>query len=311
MKKTKTCIVTYPGCMKSAVYGLQEMLELTNALCERQKLPIRFETSIVDVALIEDATTNFQVVVLPPNIEGKYYLNPSQKLIEWLTVQHQGGGILCSTCAGAFILAATQLLNDRTVTTHWDLAPLFRTQFSNVSLDAGKILINNGDIITAGGLMAWLDLGLELVAGFTNLHIVRELGKVMVLDTGHREQRYYQSFKPNFDHGDSDILKSQHHLQTNYGNGISISSLARLCYLTERTYLRRFVKATGMKPSEYLQRIRIQKACEQLETTTNTIEVIAHQTGYADSGAFRKLFTKTMGLSPGAFRRRFRASQNS
>lgn len=153
--------------------------------------------------------------------------------------------------------------------------------------------------------MAWMDLGLELVAEFSNASIMRELGKLMVVDTGQREQRFYKSFVPPLNHGDQDILRAQHFLQSNYATAITIVDLASLGCLGERTFLRRFTKATGDKPTHYLQKLRIQKACEQLESTRDTIEHIAYGVGYEDTSAFRKTFIKIMGLTPKGFRSRF------
>ena len=156
--------------------------------------------------------------------------------------------------------------------------------------------------------MSWVDLGLELVAQFTKTSTMRQLGKMLVVDTGGREQRYYQSFSPKWDHGDLAIVKAQQILQSRYKNGVSVKFLAEVAHLTERTFLRRFVKATGLKPNEYLQRIRIQKACELLEETNIPFEKIGFDVGYGDISACRKVFVKIMGLSPSAFRQRFSAS---
>jgi transcriptional regulator GlxA family with amidase domain len=75
--------------------------------------------------------------------------------------------------------------------------------------------------------------------------------------------------------------------------------------LTERTFMRRFRKATGLKPTEYCQRLRVGKAREMLEFTGRSVDEIAWSVGYGDTSSFRKVFYKVMGLSPGEYRRRF------
>ena len=153
--------------------------------------------------------------------------------------------------------------------------------------------------------MSWLDLGLELVAQFTHPSIMRQLGKTLIVDTGSREQKYYQSFVPKLDHGNKAILKVQHYVQTHFAGAISISQLAELACLSERTFLRHFVQATGIKPTEYLQRLRIQKACDYIETSTSTFDTISMDVGYEDNSAFRKTFRKITGLTPSEFKKRF------
>jgi len=178
-------------------------------------------------------------------------------------------------------------------------------QFPKVQVNSEKILINDGDIITAGGLMSWIDLGLELVAQFTQPAIMRQLGKYLIVDTGPREQSYYQNFNPILDHGDKTILNIQHFIRANFQQALMVAKLAQQCHMTERTFLRHFVTATGFKPNEYIQRLRIQKACDLLETTNLTFEAISLEVGYEDTSACRKAFVKITGLTPKDFKRRF------
>jgi len=309
-------IVNYPKVMQSSLYGLEELFLLANQLGEQHELQQHFSVSLFDLASVEQSLTglgrgksvsSLQIVIIPPSVDGDYYLSPEQDLQDWILKQHASGAVMCSACAGAFVLAATGLLNNRPATTHWGLAAGFENQFPAVKLDINKILINEGDIITAAGLMSWIDLGLELVAQFMNPSIMRQLGKILIVDTGMREQRYYQSFTPRMDHGDQAVLKAQHHLQQNFHKPVKVSALSRLSILTERTFLRRFVKATGFKPIQYLQRLRIQKACNMIESSNDTFESISFSVGYEDASAFRKTFLKIVGLTPRDFKRRFSA----
>ena len=322
MSKTsvKIGIITYPGCMASAVQGLKEVFLLANGICKRSGVQRHFSVELHSVEMIRQSLRTvgqkhapdlLQIIIVPPNIEGDYYLNPDQPLIDWLLKHHANGCIVCSACAGAFILAATGLLDQRETTTHWILATEFSNQYPEVLLDTNKILINDGDIITAGGLMSWVDLGLELVAQFANANVMRQLGKLLVVDTGLREQRYYKSFTPKLDHGDHEILRAQHYLQSNYDKPITVATLSGLCFLSERTFLRHFVKATGFKPIQYLQKLRIQKGCELLETTNSPVDTISLKVGYEDTSAFRKTFVKIVGLTPRDFKSRFAGSHNA
>ncbi|MGZ3790512.1 MAG: GlxA family transcriptional regulator [Bacteriovorax sp.] len=305
-------IINYPGAMQSAVHGIKEMLLLAN---KTGNLPPgqRFTINIYDLAYVEQNIDRIQkqrtskagqVLIIPPCIEGEYYLSPDQTLKDWILKYHAQGTMICSICAGTFILAATGLLKDRPATSHWGLAPLFLDTYPEIHLDVDKIVINDGDIITAGGLMSWIDLGLELVAQLPNISLMRQLGKYLVVDTASREQRYYQIFTPKLDHRDKEILKVQYYLQAHLKKLITIEALSKLCILTERTFLRRFVKATGLKPTEYLQRLRVQKACELIETTNLSLEGISFKVGYQDTSSFRKVFLKIMGLTPGDFKKK-------
>ncbi len=307
MKKINIAIVNYPGASKASVYGLQELFEMANRASIELDVECRFHADIIDWKEGVTQDDEFEVVILPPSGAQQYYLSPSQALTSWLFEQHKAGAVVASACAGAFVLAHADLLNNKACTTHWGLAGLFRDRFSNVTLKPESILINEGSIITAGGMMSWLDLGLELVSQLSSPTVMRLLGKMLVVDTGAREQRFYQQFTPNFQHGDSAVLSAQHYMAEHFSHVISNQALSEISCLTERTLQRRFQKATGLNLNQYLQHLRVQKACDLLESSNLAFEVIAYQVGYQDASAFRKVFIKTMGLAPKAFRARFSA----
>lgn len=308
MDQIDIVILQYDGAMQSAILGLEEMFMLANQLQSDNPSKVLFCVKAC-TTIANDHTP--RIVIVPPCIEDECYRAVSDVLIAQLSASHQRGSVLCSVCAGAFLLARTGLLHGRPATTHWLLTDDFKTQFPTVFLDANKILIDDGDLITAGGLMAWLDLGLELVARFGSPALMRQLGKHLVVDTAPREQRYYRRFIPRLNHGDRAILKAQHWLQRQFSEPVSITALADLTHLSERTFQRRFAKATGETPSHYVQQLRINKACEQLESGTDTVEQIASAVGYEDVSAFRKTFVRITGLTPRGFRQRFNPSPTS
>jgi len=305
---TKTIYITiidYPNSLQSAVQGLKEFFLLTNKITMNNHCDIEF---VVNIALVNSDFTTIEpsdIIIIPPNFDGDYYNSPQPKLLAFLCTAHRSGSILCSACAGTFILAETGILDNRAATTHWLLADKFIDKYSKVSLKADSLLINDGDIITAGGLMSWVDLGLEIVAQYTHPYIMRALGKYLIVDTGNREQRYYRSFTPQLNHGNEKISHVQHYIQKHYNSALNVRLLADLACMTERTFLRHFTDATRMKPIEYIQKVRVQKACELLEQTTQSFEKITENIGYDDVNSFRKVFFKVTGLSPSAFKSRF------
>jgi transcriptional regulator GlxA family with amidase domain len=209
-------------------------------------------------------------------------------------------------CAGAFVLAATGLLVGRPATTHWGLRDAFARAFPDVAIDTQRLVIDDGDVITAGGVMAWIDLGLTLVGRYLGPSTLLATARHWIVDPGGREQRFYDTFAPITGHGDAAILRVQHALHAARGDALDLAAMARRARLTERTFLRRFRRATGHTPTDYVQLLRVARARELLERSAHSFDEIAWQLGYRDPGAFRRIFQRVMGLPPGEYRRRFR-----
>src|SRR3546814_2109576 len=180
------------------------------------------------------------VLVLPPSLEAPTSTDVAAPLARWLRKRHGDGSVLASVCGGAFVLGETGLLTGRAVTTHWAYADAFRDRFPEAKLDIDRLIIDGGDIISAGGLMAWTDLGLKLVERFLGPVAMAQTARMMVVDLPGREQRSYSGFAPRLTHGDAAILKAQHFLQANEGKETRLSILAEQERLEESTFLRRF-----------------------------------------------------------------------
>ncbi len=311
-------ILTYPGVLNSALHGLGEIFEVTNRIRSEYpettwpKLEWSYWAAEADHSSHPLATRSFSnsgeildIIVIPPRILEKELNLIEPSCSSWLRTQHEGGAVLASACAGAFLLAQAGILNGRRATTHWGLADELKRRFPEIIMCEEELLIDDGDIITAGGMMAWTDLVLRLVERFAGPFLAMKLSKYFLIDTGARAQRYYQSFVPKYAHGDRDILVIQQWLQTHFTEAVSVKKLAEENNLTERTLQRRFTKATGLAPSVYITQLRLQKSRELLETSQITVDEIVWKVGYEDQSSFRKLFKTHVGLTPSEYRKRF------
>lgn len=197
------------------------------------------------------------------------------------------------------------LLAGRPVTTHWAYADAFRARFPEGRLDTDRLLIDDGDILTAGGVMAWTDLGLWLVERFLGAGIMVDTARAFLIDPPGGAQGDDGAFSPRLNHGDAAILKVQRWWHATDEREVGLAVLVARSGLEERTFLRRFHKATGLTTTEYGQRRRVARARELLRQGL-TPDQVAWEVGYADPGAFRKVFARLVGLTPAAYRRRFR-----
>jgi transcriptional regulator GlxA family with amidase domain len=315
---TEIGILLYPDVASATVHGLTDMFTVATSVA-RERLgpnaPIlrvshwKPDETNGSVVCVHDTHPQFDSRLIALIVPGSWHGPPTpevmQCLVPWLLERHGEGVTLCSVCGGAFVLAKTGLLAGRSATTHWSFTDRLAREFPDISVDDSRIAVEDGNFITAGGVLAWTDLGLKLVDRYLGSTIMLETARFMLVDPPGREQRYYSNFAPKLHHGDGAVLKVQQWLQTHALKSPSVKQMARVSGLEERTFLRRFQRATGLKPTEYCQRLRVGKAREMLEYTKKPIEQISWAIGYQDPNSFRKIFYRVVGLSPGDYRRRF------
>jgi transcriptional regulator GlxA family with amidase domain len=312
-------IVHYAGALPSAIYGLTDQFMVANMLAMRHEGFVRPRIRVSHWQ--HEPTTNLlqrrydsapqpadtvpAIIIAPPSILEPITAEAARPYAAWLQQQHAQGALIGSVCAGSYLLGEANLLEGRRATTHWSYVDDFAARFPSIAVDGDPLLIDDGDIITTGGMMAWIDLGLRLVEKLMGPTLMMETARFMLVDPPGRQQRYYSRFSPRLQHGDAPILNVQHWLQKRGARGVNLKQMSRVAGLEERTFLRRFRKATGMNPTDYCQQIRINKAREMLEFTRQNIERIAWDVGYEDTAAFRKVFHRITGLTPGEYRTRF------
>lgn len=224
---------------------------------------------------------------------------------QWLNACYNKGCLITSFCTGSFLLASAGLLKGKITTTHWRSAELFRRIFPFIKLDCDQLIVDNGDIICSGGSMSYIDLSLYLIDKISGKDIASDCAKLLVFDPVRQKQSPYITFTAQKDHEDQAILKAQDWLERYYKNNVSLEALAQEVGLGSRTFKRRFKQATGENSINYLQRVRIEQAKNQLEKTTESINNIIWSVGYEDISSFRQLFKRFTGLTPKDYREKF------
>ncbi|WP_164841694.1 GlxA family transcriptional regulator [Sinorhizobium meliloti] len=317
-------ILRYDGAQAAAVLGMTDLLTAAAGIARQRhgvshplrvshwtratgkRAPERVFSS--DPVSLGDRPT---VIVIPPGLGDPLPEREARYYADWLRSEHSKGAGLCSICKGAFLLGETGLLAGRTVTTHWSYEEHLVSRFPDINVNTDRLIIDDGDILTARGVMAWIDLSLILIERFLGPTIMVETARAFLVDPPGREQSYYSAFSPRLNHGDDAILKVQHWLQATGGKDTGLAVLAEHAGLEPRTFMRRFQKATGHTAGEYVQRLRINKARDLLQFTRDPVDAIAWKVHYGDPSSFRKIFTRIIGLTPAEYRQRFATHQLS
>ena len=310
-------VLIYQGAQLAAVHGLTDLFGVANRIAaehESAQLPLlRVSHWQVDAHGTPARTFDshpgpeqpMMAVLVPPSIAEFTEDQAPPALLDWLRLQHAGGTVLGGVCIGSIMLARSGLLDGRSATTHWSSAKSFAACYPAVRLEADKPIVDDGDLITSAGLMAWSELGLRLVDRLMGPSIAADTARFLVIEHSASASQCGSNFAPILRHGDGAVLKVQHWLQASGAVDVSVAAMAQEANLEERTFLRRFRNATGLKPTEYCQHLRVGKARQMLEFTNGTIDHIAWTVGYQDPSAFRVIFKKITGLSPSDYRNRF------
>lgn len=227
------------------------------------------------------------------------------ELAHWVRRAHAAGAVACAACAGVFTLAEAGLLDGREATTHWALAGEFAARFPRVRLDARRLLVDGGDCVCAGGVTAYFDLALLVIARYASAEAAAACARTLLLDPGRTSQTPYMSLLAGPPHGDAAIARAQRLLEDAVSPAPTLGELARAAQLGERTFQRRFRKATGRSPLEYLQALRVERAKRLLATSGQSVAEIADAVGYGDPASFFRLFRHMAGVTPGEYRQRF------
>jgi transcriptional regulator GlxA family with amidase domain len=226
----------------------------------------------------------------------------NREWVPWITRWHAARARVASSCTGAFLLADAGLLDNRTATTHWMHARELQHRYPTITVTVDRMIVDHGDVITAGGATAFLNLVIYLLERFAGHERATFAAKVLLVDGQRPSQLPYVAAVPGRSHHDLVVHEIQQHLDAHLAEPLHIAKLASQFGLSSRTLTRRFTIATGASPQPYLQQLRIRHATRLLETTNNPIEEIRRSVGYHDPAAFRRAFKHHTGLNPSQYR---------
>jgi len=244
-----------------------------------------------------------------------FFVNPGESVsglyepeARWLKQCHGSGTMLASACSGAVLLGEAGLLSNCEATIHWGYVSTLSNNYKDVRVRADCTLVLSGEaqrIVMAGGGSSWQDLGLYLIARFVGLKEALEVAKVYMLQWHDMGQQPFASLASLRQVSDQEIGKCQQWLADNYRTASPVAAMIQLSQLPERSFVRRFTRATGLAPLAYVHALRLEEAKQMLETTDAPVAEIAESVGYEDTSFFGRLFRRKTGLTPTHYRLRF------
>jgi transcriptional regulator GlxA family with amidase domain len=312
-------IVHYPGAQVACILGLTDLFGVASTIALDRRRSGQSALRVThwrprhsrdaNLSCVYDSAPRGspkpRTLIIPPTMVDLPDPDVPAGVVSWVRNRHAAGVTLASLCSGAFILAETGLVDGKSVATHQICAEALAKRFPQIVVDVNRRIIDHGDIVTAGGFLAWVDLGLFLVDRILGPAARAETARFVLADPAAGKARYFTGFAPPQAHRDRAVLKAQEWAHMRDGRGVSLAAMATAAGLERRTLLRRFASATGMSPMGYCRAVRIARARELLEGGDTSQKQIAHSLGYRDVASFARVFRKVVGSAPGAYRKRF------
>lgn len=208
-----------------------------------------------------------------------------------LRAWHAIGTGIAAACGGTFLLAEAGLLDGRSATTTWSLAPLFRQRYPQVALDDSRMVVPAGRVVTAGAAMAHLDLALWLMRQHSP-ELAMRVGRFLLVDQRSSQAKYI--IPDHLAHADPLIEKFERWARENLSRGFSLQDAAQALSVGPRTLQRRTGAVLGKSPLAFFQDLRVERA-QHLVALGRDLEAIAAEVGYEDAATLRSLLRKRLG----------------
>lgn len=313
-------VLAFNGCLGSGLLGAVDMLTLSRRMISKkgQPQPYRVLTASFDGRPIEDGNgrrlqvdasfddiASCSAIIVPGFVcEGDQSLPVTPAIgaaAAWMRHQHALGAIICGSCNGVFLIGEAGLLDGRRCTTTWWRHDELKNRYPRADAVWGAPLIEDRNVVTAGGPLSWIDLSLHVIRALCGVAAAKTAADFTVVDTVPSTQTIY--VPPGHLAASNPFLLEAEHAVRNAGDEpLTARALARALGASERTLHRRLKEASGETPKGFIDRVRFEGARILLETTAHSVKQLAASSGYADETSFRRAFHRYSGMTPGAYR---------
>jgi transcriptional regulator GlxA family with amidase domain len=246
----------------------------------------------------------YDYLIVPPRDHFSSGCDYDSRDLAVIFAQSLSGAVVASACLGALTVAATGLLDRREATTHWAWGRFAHERFPAVRWNVRRMISDQRDVITAGGCLALVDLVLHVVARETSTETADRLGQTVLADRARSSQSIYtQRLAADPGAQDEHLSGLSSWIDGCLDRTIVAEEMARCCNMSLRSFHRRFAAVYRMTPQKFLQLKRLERARALLHEGSLSVAQVMQAVGVSNAGAFRRLFSREFGHSPGEFRR--------
>ncbi len=264
--------------------------------------PITCDSGLVMYASTAVGLFDSDVLLVPggPDVEA---LVADEDAINAVRIAATRARRIVSVCSGAFLLAACGLLDGKRATTHWATASHLAEEYPNVFVEADAIYIEDGNIFTSAGVTAGIDLALALVENDYGPALALEIARMLLLyrhRPGHQSQ--FSAPLAAQAKAKSRFAELITWIEEHITEDLSIAVLAEHACMSPRTFSRIFPSETGLSPGRFVERVRIDRAREFIESGMQSFDEVAQQAGFGREERLRRAFLRQLGVSPAQYR---------
>jgi transcriptional regulator GlxA family with amidase domain len=315
-------IVTFDGMQSLDAVGPHEVFAGASSVLASRKKPLagydltlvsKHGTPITTESGLQMVTTALPDLapkidtLLIPGGEGSQTARYDEQLVGWIRGAASSSRRVATVCSGTFIAAEAGLLDGRRVTTHWARAQQLTDEYPMLNVDPDPIYIHDGHVWTSAGVTAGIDLALAMVEADHGSDVAQTVARWLVMflhRPGGQTQFAAPVWVPRATR--SAVRSAQDYIDTHPAEDHRLDLLARRAAMSPRHFSRVFTDQVGETPARYVERVRVEAARSELETTTVSLDVIAASCGLGTAESLRRAFQRRVGVAPDAYRRRFR-----
>jgi transcriptional regulator GlxA family with amidase domain len=268
--------------------------------------PVRASCGVEMMAQAMPREPKFDTLIVAGGM-GTRVAMQDKRMLAFVAAAAKSARRLCSVCSGSYVLAAAGVLEGKRATTHWRRTPDFQKRFPGVKLEPDCIYTHDGKVWTSAGITAGIDLALALIADDLGEEISRRAAQELVVY--HRRPGGQSQFSALLDieRTEGRFTKLLAWMRERLDEPLTVEQLAEQANMSPRNFARAFTAETGVTPAKAVERLRLETAREQVEHSTETIDVIARDVGFGDPERMRRAFIRAFGQPPQALRRLARA----
>lgn len=320
----KVAVIAYDGANAVDIFGPLQVFASANEIYKNtypessdiyeiklfslslQQIKLHTGTSVLTDGVVENLVNYQADTILISGGEAALSLAHKPEIITQLLPVMEQARRVSSVCSGAFILAATGLMENRQATTHWARYDEFSERFPKVILNIDELFTKDDKYYCSAGVTSGIDLSLYLIQEDYGHRIALDTSREMVAFY-HRPggQNQFSGIKKNPSASSESIVLAQNWIDKNLDKVLLISQLAELVSMSVRNFSRKFTSEIGIPPSRYIATARFNKARLLLEESNISIQRIGYLCGYENSESFRRLFKRELTISPSEYRKRF------